>query len=89
MNLSDKDNWRDFVTNPIYGQFVDELQTMLGKEVGTLCSICLTAASEQIKVQAGVVDGMKRLINFMIGKADNAFKTLGEDAEKQQAGHRP
>ena len=49
-----------------------ELGGMEAKEIGQLIDITRQGTLEEIKHQAGVVDGIQRTIKFFINKAEQA-----------------
>jgi len=49
-----------------------ELGQIEAKEIGQLIDITRTGTIEEIKHQAGIIDGIQRTIKFLIHKAEQA-----------------
>jgi hypothetical protein len=70
-----KREWRDFTTHNVWKDMLTELGQMEAREIGQLIDITRQGTIEEIKHQAGVIDGIQRTIKFLINKAEQARNT--------------
>ena len=70
-----KREWRDFTTHTAWKEMLTELGQMEAKEIGQLIDITRQGSLEEIKHQAGIIDGIQRTIKFLIHKAEQARDT--------------
>ena len=67
-----KREWRDFTTHNTWKDMLTDLGRMEAKEIGQLIDVTRQGTFEEIKHQAGVIDGIQRTIKFLIHRAEQA-----------------
>ncbi len=67
MNFPNRDEWREFVRFPCYDQLLNHIAEMSNQETTRLISNAMTLTDSEagIRVQAGVVNGIQKVLHVM------------------------
>lgn len=72
MNPAEASEWMDFTTHPCWDRLTNTISEMLSRETSTLASFCTEEVEHKVRVQAGVVDGIKRVLMYLERQAVHA-----------------
>ena len=76
---------KNFLTNPCWKKLVRDNQEQARKETAALTQVARTGKTNEINVQAGIVEGIERLAVFFRNferELENPTLSVGEQAEK-------